>query len=190
MWAGGGTVRGLERRARRLDAGVIPFDFHHVMRVFLLHEEAGRGGLRREPVGGDEGPGNVQRRQYVAQPGDLMGFHVDLDWAEDLAGALDHPRQARDRARPRPVGRAPQAFAVDGEDVPHPARFGVPPRVEEDLDGVGRGRRSDAAQGGFARHLVRVAPARTPEAAARCGVQIVNPITDRHIMALAGQHRR
>lgn len=115
VWAGGGKVRELECRARLLDAGWSLFDFHPMVRVFFLHKKGGRRDLRMQRIGGDYVPGNVPRRQDVAQPGDLIGFAVHRDLAEDRAGALDHPGQEMDGARPRPVGRAPQAFAVEGQ---------------------------------------------------------------------------
>ncbi len=63
VWAGGGKILETEGGAGLRQRGVVPCDFHHIMRGFLLDEEPRRGGLRRERVGGDDGPGHGQRRQ-------------------------------------------------------------------------------------------------------------------------------
>lgn len=59
--------------------------------------------------------------QHVAQPSKLLGFVVRGNLTEDLACALDHPRQQMDGAHPRPAGRAPQAVPSTARTSPRGA---------------------------------------------------------------------
>ncbi len=121
-----------------------------------------------ERVGGDDVPGNVQRRQQVAQSGDLMGFDLPRDLAQPLAGA-----RGLHGARPRPMHRAPQALPVDRAGLARAAGIGVQPGADRGIDSVGIDLLQDAAQRGFARHLIGVAPTRTPEPAAPVQFKVV-----------------
>ena len=86
VWAGGGTVRERESRAGVRERALVPFDLHHVMRGFLLHEEAGRGGWGMEGVGGHDVPGDVPGSQQVVQPGAEEGVDgVGIDLRPDAA---------------------------------------------------------------------------------------------------------
>ena len=65
-----------------MKGGLILFHFHHIMRVFLLHQVARGVALRMECIGGDDGPRDIEQLR------DFIGFDIHVDWADHLPSAM------------------------------------------------------------------------------------------------------
>ena len=95
------TLRRLQGRAGVVDEGGVPFDGHHVGRVFVLHEIAGGLRLRMPGIEGDHRARPVERAAQVFELRDLVGLGVHQALSRDLPGAVDQRGQHVDRSAGR-----------------------------------------------------------------------------------------
>ncbi len=86
-----GIVVAVEGCVSVLDAGWVAVDHHHRIDRFLRHEDTGGGGWGTKRVGADHVAGDVPGGQPVAG---LMGFPVDVPWAEEYPRRRSIPTTA------------------------------------------------------------------------------------------------
>src|SRR5271157_1247991 len=131
------------------ELGLIGFDDQEKVGVFFFHQMVGRGGLRVEGIGADQGAAQVQVPEQVLESGDFIGFSRDLDLAAKelgmgVQGAEELEALAVD------FGGGAGALAIDGQR----GNAGVlevraQPSVGEPVQFRGVQALEDAADGGF-----------------------------------------
>ncbi|PSR32320.1 MAG: hypothetical protein C7B46_14605, partial [Sulfobacillus benefaciens] len=73
---GGGKILAADGREGFVECALIPFDLHHIMRLFLLHQVAGRVLLRMESVDGDDVPLSTENVSTAEDVSDTSGGAV------------------------------------------------------------------------------------------------------------------
>jgi len=161
-------------------------DGHHV--VGTPAEDDPRGVmLRVHCVDREDCPGQVgERLQQLPHRGDLVGFLLHGDLAEDRADAV---RQRRDQVRGLPVLvlRAPDGLAVDGDHQPAAGlhRPGVQPGTEDPVEHIS----ADQGECAPERGLLRRAAGRS-ERGQDLRPGIGGPLPDRGERPRPRDHRR
>jgi len=138
-------------------------------------------------IDGEHCPGHVgERLQQIPHRGDLIGFLLHGDLAEDGAGAV---RQGRDQVRGLPalVLRAADGLAVDRDDQPPagPHGPGPQPGTEDPVERIGADQGERAPAGGL---LCRAAF--RSECGQRFRPSVGGPLPDRGKRPRAGDDRR
>ena len=96
------------------ELGLIAFDDQEVVSVFVLDEVSGRGFLRVERIGADQGAPEIQLVQEIFESRDFVGFGGDFDLpADDFGLGIQGAEQLDGLAVD--FGGGAEAFTIDGQ---------------------------------------------------------------------------
>ena len=104
--AGVGKILAADSRDGLFQGRLIPFNLHHIMGLFFLHQILSRVALRMEGIHSHNLSGDVQGIEQIPDLGNLVGFALDVHLSNDLPGPVDESREEMHGARTRAMSRS------------------------------------------------------------------------------------